>query len=499
MHKHLGKILIIFFLATLLKAQDSVSTYYPYSNFITLTLGTGLTKGETDYPNSDIGFLGKGTVEYFIKSKTKFSVGLHLDGGFSQINGSGIKSGAPKDFESQLFALGLGASLNYKLKNNLVPFIGLEMQSIWIDVNQYSNPQNPNIKLITDKSAINFLTEVGLRYVISELISLNGSVGFNFVNADHIDGLNILNTKSDYFTTFNLSLSYAIDLSEQNDKDNDGISDSDDNCPYQAEDFDGFEDEDGCPEFDNDGDGIIDSKDKCPNEAEDFDGFEDKDGCPEFDNDGDGILDVNDKCPDEKEDFDGFQDEDGCPDLDNDNDGILDINDKCPNEAETFNNFEDGDGCPDTIPKATIIEEPKDEQPKIEKQETEQKIEPQKNSNKILVPSEFLLEGKSTFDSGSPKIKSSAFNALNQIAEQIKSNPGLKWRIEGHMDNSGTPFEVKALSTARANAVLEYMVSKGIPPTTFDAVGLGDQFPASSNSTAFGREKNRRVIIKRMR
>ncbi len=142
------------------------------------------------------------------------------------------------------------------------------------------------------------------------------------------------------------------------------------------------------------------------------------------------------------------------------------------------------------------LEEPKEEKPK---QETEQKIEIPQVGNKSLIPSEFILDGKSTFINGSPDIKNSAANYLNQIAEQIKSNPSLKWRIEGHMDNSGTPFEVKALSTARANAILDYLVSKGISPNSLESVGLGDQFPISSNSTAFGREKNRRVVIKRMR
>jgi outer membrane protein OmpA-like peptidoglycan-associated protein len=101
---------------------------------------------------------------------------------------------------------------------------------------------------------------------------------------------------------------------------------------------------------DRDRDGIPDMNDQCPDQAEDFDGFEDTDGCPEFDNDGDGILDVNDQCPNQPEDFDGFEDEDGCPDLDNDGDGIMDVDDKCPSEAETFNGFEDTDGCPDKAP-----------------------------------------------------------------------------------------------------------------------------------------------------
>ncbi len=101
---------------------------------------------------------------------------------------------------------------------------------------------------------------------------------------------------------------------------------------------------------DRDGDGILDDIDQCPDDAEDKDGFEDEDGCPDFDNDGDGISDVNDQCPDVPEDIDDFQDIDGCPDEDNDRDGILDNDDGCPNKPETVNGFKDEDGCPDEKP-----------------------------------------------------------------------------------------------------------------------------------------------------
>ena len=50
---------------------------------------------------------------------------------------------------------------------------------------------------------------------------------------------------------------------------------------------------------DRDGDGILDKDDKCPNEAEDKDGWQDDDGCPDPDNDGDKLLDPDDKCPDD--------------------------------------------------------------------------------------------------------------------------------------------------------------------------------------------------------
>jgi OOP family OmpA-OmpF porin len=68
------------------------------------------------------------------------------------------------------------------------------------------------------------------------------------------------------------------------------------------------------PPPDRDGDGIPDSQDACPDRAEDVDGFEDDDGCPDIDNDFDRVLDIADKCPLVPETYNGFQDDDGCPD-----------------------------------------------------------------------------------------------------------------------------------------------------------------------------------------
>ena len=65
---------------------------------------------------------------------------------------------------------------------------------------------------------------------------------------------------------------------------------------------------------DLDRDGIPDGADMCPREAEDLDGFEDENGCPETDNDRDRILDANDLCPNDPEVYNGVEDGDGCPD-----------------------------------------------------------------------------------------------------------------------------------------------------------------------------------------
>ena len=172
------------------------------------------------------------------------------------------------------------------------------------------------------------------------------------------------------------------------DNDHDGICNGEDACKNEPEDFDGFQDGDGCPDPDNDQDGVPDVSDgvvdksgfgACRDAPEDQDGYQDEDGCPDPDNDGDGILDVADGaldpnrlgfglCRDAPEDRDGYQDGDGCPEPDNDGDGVADERDGREDPAlpgfgrcrgvdldapgfertrEDVDGFEDADGCPD--------------------------------------------------------------------------------------------------------------------------------------------------------
>lgn len=65
------------------------------------------------------------------------------------------------------------------------------------------------------------------------------------------------------------------------DADHDGLPDVRDACPYVPEDFDGYMDEDGCPEHDVDNDGIADASDACPDQPETVNGVNDHDGCPD--------------------------------------------------------------------------------------------------------------------------------------------------------------------------------------------------------------------------
>jgi hypothetical protein len=107
------------------------------------------------------------------------------------------------------------------------------------------------------------------------------------------------------------------------DDDNDGLLDVSDPCRVFPEDFDGFEDADGCPDPDNDQDGICDpgqSSDSCTGSDE---------GEMVFDSAGTLPAPTID-CRNIPEDFDAFKDDDGCPEPDNDNDGFPDTTDACP-------------------------------------------------------------------------------------------------------------------------------------------------------------------------
>jgi outer membrane protein OmpA-like peptidoglycan-associated protein len=257
------------------------------------------------------------------------------------------------------------------------------------------------------------------------------------------------------------------------DSDGDGIADAADRCPTAAEDKDGFEDGDGCPDPDNDQDGIADAVDKCPNEAETKNGIDDQDGCPEKDEDGDGIVGSADKCPTAAEDKDGFEDEDGCPDPDNDQDGIADAADKCPNEAESMNGFEDEDGCPDVAPPAPVALDAA-----------------------VAARFEGVIKGIS-FAKASAEITPSSRPALEEAVAILTKYPTLRIEIGGHSSVEGKAEFNHKLSERRASAARDYLVDRGrIAPARITAVGYGADRPIADSQVKVAREKSRRIEIR---
>jgi outer membrane protein OmpA-like peptidoglycan-associated protein len=323
---------------------------------------------------------------------------------------------------------------------------------------------------------------------------------------------------------------------EIGDKDGDGINDRDDKCPTIAEDKDGFEDEDGCPDEDNDKDGIPDVKDKCPNQPETVNGFKDDDGCPDEipdrdkdgiidsedmcpdeggksvirtkgpyygcpDRDGDGVPDKTDKCPDQPEDTDGFEDLDGCPDPDNDKDGIPDDQDECIDQPETFNGYKDEDGCPDVAPDRDHdgIPDAMDKCP--DKPENYNGFQDEDGCPDIgpslvqVGAGDIKILQRIEFATSSDKITGAkSFQVLDAVVGALKGHSEImQIEVGGHTDNAGVPDQNKQLSQKRAEAVVKYLASKGVNENRLLAKGYGQDKPIADNKSAAGKQKNRRV------
>jgi outer membrane protein OmpA-like peptidoglycan-associated protein len=86
--------------------------------------------------------------------------------------------------------------------------------------------------------------------------------------------------------------------------------------------------------------------------------------------------------------------------------------------------------------------------------------------------------------------------ALLDVAKQLQENPTLVVELEGYTDSVGTmPYNVQ-LSQRRSEAVRRFLVEKGVEMHRIHSIGLGDIRPTADNTTAKGREQNRRVMVR---
>ena len=207
---------------------------------------------------------------------------------------------------------------------------------------------------------------------------------------------------------------------------------------------------------DSDGDGVYDDVDRCPGMPRGA--RVDSHGCPK-DSDGDGVYDGIDQCPDTP--HGAVVDARGCP-LDSDGDGVYDGLDKCPGTPRGTK--VDANGCP----------------------ERKALFEPGKKT--------LVLEGVN-FALDSARLTEGSYAILDRVAASLKEWPEVRVEVGGHTDDTGTEAYNQNLSERRAQAVRDYLVRKGIEPSRLTAKGYGESRPVTTNATAAGRAKNRRVEL----
>lgn len=97
------------------------------------------------------------------------------------------------------------------------------------------------------------------------------------------------------------------------------------------------------------------------------------------------------------------------------------------------------------------------------------------------------------FATGKSDILPQSYNALQQLLELLRQHPGIRIELRGHTDNQGTADFNMKLSLARAEAVANYLIARGIDARRLSTQGFGKTMPIADNDTPEGRSKNRRV------
>ena len=109
-------------------------------------------------------------------------------------------------------------------------------------------------------------------------------------------------------------------------------------------------------------------------------------------------------------------------------------------------------------------------------------------------PKTLTLEGVN-FDFDKSFIRQEDVTHLDRDAATLKEWGDVKVEVAGHTDSIGTDDYNMGLSLRRANAVRDYLISKGIAGENLTAKGYGESQPVADNRTAAGRFKNRRVEL----
>ncbi|EPP6622644.1 OmpA family protein [Acinetobacter baumannii] len=106
-----------------------------------------------------------------------------------------------------------------------------------------------------------------------------------------------------------------------------------------------------------------------------------------------------------------------------------------------------------------------------------------------------IMPGSITFDTNKSNIKPNFYATLDKVAQTLAEDNKSAILVTGYTDNTGNDSINIPLSQARAQSVKNYLAGKGVPSSRIDAQGYGSSNPIADNSTASGREQNRRVEI----
>lgn len=107
-----------------------------------------------------------------------------------------------------------------------------------------------------------------------------------------------------------------------------------------------------------------------------------------------------------------------------------------------------------------------------------------------------VMPGNITFKTDSADINAGFYSTLNSVAKVLNKYDNSTVMVMGFTDSTGAASYNQTLSQNRANAVAAYLQGQGVKSSRFEIMAMGASNPIADNSTAAGRQQNRRVEIK---
>jgi outer membrane protein OmpA-like peptidoglycan-associated protein len=106
-----------------------------------------------------------------------------------------------------------------------------------------------------------------------------------------------------------------------------------------------------------------------------------------------------------------------------------------------------------------------------------------------------LTLGDVLFDTNAATLKPGAASTMDRLAKYLSENAETRLLIEGHTDSTGSEAYNEELSRRRAQAVANDLETRGVDSTRLEVIGRGEGYPVADNSSAAGRQQNRRVEV----
>jgi outer membrane protein OmpA-like peptidoglycan-associated protein len=357
---------------------------------------------------------------------------------------------------------------------------------------------------------------LGIQFALVENIALEFTGGYNYALKDNLDGY-VSGSDKDGFFTFTIGAAVTGEdlygdadgdgLTNKEEKelgtnpkvadtDGDGLTDGQEVLTYKTDPLKADTDGDGL----SDGDEVMKYKTDPLKADTDGDGLNDKDEIMKYktdplkaDTDGDGLNDGDEVMKYKTDPLKADTDGDGLSDgdevmkyktdplkADTDGDGLTDGQEVLKYKTNPLNKDTDG-GSVDDFTEVKRGTDP---------------LNPDDDVVKVGVP--IVLEGI-TFATGKADITQESEATLEKALKTLNTYNEITVEISGYTDNVGNAKSNQKLSEKRANAVKDWLVSKGVDASRLTAVGYGQENPIAPNDTKENKQKNRRIEFKRIK